>query len=512
MTRAFRPGLVLILVLAAVGIVGATGIDEETSQEQVLQFALSGNPDTLDPHGTSGTLTFQAIKSLYDTLVEPDENGNIVPALAEAWTVSPDGLVWEFNLRPGVTFHNGDRLTSADVKATLERIVAPELNSGKAGEFAAIESIETPDTTTVVLNLSQPQAALIASLASGWGAILPKSLIDAGHDFGRQPVGTGPFEFVEWIQDNRIVMTKNAGYWMSGVPMIDGVVMNIIGDAAVMVQGLVSGDFDAVHSVTSQDLAMLEADPNVTLQQGLTALVEVLAMNTARAPMSDVAFRQAVAMAIDKETVMEIAYGGGPIVGSFMDYGNGYYVDFTELLPYDSAQARDALEASSYDGERLVMRVPENFDAHVTAGQMYQEMLEDIGVNVELQLVDWSTWIGEVYRGDRDYDFTVIGHTGKLDPSGRLGSSAEKAYGSGTSYVQWVNPTAADAIGQAAVESSEVERRRLYTIALEEMAREVPQVYVGSNYRYLATRSNVTGLRQDTSLDTFDFRFVEIEG
>jgi peptide/nickel transport system substrate-binding protein len=297
---------------------------------------------------------------------------------------------------------------------------------------------------------------------------------------------------------------------MPGVPGIDRLVMNIVGDTAVMVQGLISGDFDAVHSVTSQDIPMLQANPDVRLQRGLTALVEVLAMNTAREPLSDVAFRQAVAMAIDKESVMEIAYGGGPIVGSFMDYGNSYYVDFTAMWPYDPEAARDRLATSSYAGQRLVMKVPENFDAHVTAAQMYQEMLKKIGVNVDLQLVDWSTWLGEVYRGDRDYDFTVIGHTGKLDPSGRLGVRADTAMGSGTSYVQWVNATAATAIAEAAVVSDTAKRRRLYAIALEEMAREVPHVYVGSNYRYLATRSNVTGLRQDTSLDTFDFRFVQI--
>lgn len=511
MKSSFRFGAVIFVILVVTGAVWATGVREEASDgEQILRFALSGNPDTLDPHATSGTLTFQVIRSVYDTLVEPDADGRIVPALAEEWTVSPDGRVWEFTLRRGVRFHNGDPLTSADVKATFERLVSPEMNSGKAGEFAAVESIDTPDSRTVVFTLDRPQAAFIASLASGWGAILPKSLIEAGHDFGREPVGTGPFVVVEWIQDNRIVMERNPEYWMAGAPSIDGVVINIIGDSAVMVQGLMSGDFDAIESVGSQDIPMLEADPGVTLQRGLTALVEVLAMNTQRGVLADTGFRQAVAMAIDKEAVMEIAYGGGPIVGTFMDVGNPYYVDFTAMWPYDPQRARAAVASSPYNGETLVMRVPENYDAHVTAAQMYQEMLEEVGINVELQLVDWSTWLGEVYRGDRDYDFTVIGHTGKLDPSGRLGNTAESAYGSGASYVQWVNPTAANAIGQAAVVSDLVERRRLYTTALEEMAREVPHVYVGSNYRYLATRSNVRGVRQDTLLDTFDFRYVEI--
>jgi len=511
MTGFHRFGLVLMMVLAVSSHIGATGADEPEGREQILRFALSGNPDTLDPHATSGTLTFQTTRSFYDTLVEPDRDGILVPALAESWAVSGDNLVWEFTLRSGVTFHNGDPLTSADVKATLERLVSPEMNSGKAGEFASIESISVPDDLTVVLILSEPTAALLSSLGSGWGAILPKSLVDSGHDFGREPVGTGPFVFVEWIQDTRIVMEKNPDYWMGGFPRIDGVVINVIPENAVMVQGLISGDLDAVEAVLATDLPQLDADPNISVVRGLSTLVEVLAMNTSREPFSNLAVRQAVAQAIDKQAVMDIAYGGGEVVATFMDYGNPYYVDFSELLPYDPAAARVALQQAGYDASKpLIMRVPENYDAHVKAGEMYQEMLESVGMNVELQLVDWSTWLGEVYRGDRDYDLTIIGHTGKLDPSGRLRSTAETAYGSGVSYVQWINPTAAEAIGAAARVVDPDERKRLYTIALGEMAREVPQVYVGSNYRYLATRSNVSGLHQDTQLDTFDFRYVEI--
>ena len=110
-----------------------------------LNFALSGSPDTLDPHKTSGTLTFQTLKSVYDTLAEPDQTGKIVPALAEKWDISADGMTWTFTLRKGVVFHNGDKLTSQDVKATFERIKNKEIASPNANEFAPITSIETPD-------------------------------------------------------------------------------------------------------------------------------------------------------------------------------------------------------------------------------------------------------------------------------------------------------------------------------------------------------------------------------
>ena len=146
----------LAMVLALLTLSGFAGAKE-------LNFALSGNPDTLDPHKTSGTLTFQTLKSVYDTLAEPDQTGKIVPALAEKWEISPDGMTWTFNLRKGVVFHNGDKLTSQDVKATFERIQAKETASPNANEYAPITAIETPDYQTIVLKLSAPSAPLLGT-------------------------------------------------------------------------------------------------------------------------------------------------------------------------------------------------------------------------------------------------------------------------------------------------------------------------------------------------------------
>ena len=128
-----------------------------SAEAKALNFALAGNPDTLDPHKTSGTLTFQTIKSLYDTLAEPDMHGKIIPALAEKWQVSDDALEWTFFLRKDVVFHNGDKLMSKDVKATLERLMDKAIASPKAKEFRSISAIETPDDFTVTLKLKRSE-------------------------------------------------------------------------------------------------------------------------------------------------------------------------------------------------------------------------------------------------------------------------------------------------------------------------------------------------------------------
>jgi peptide/nickel transport system substrate-binding protein len=468
-----------------------------------LNFALSGNPDTLDPHKTSGTLTFQTLKSIYDTLAEADATGKIVPALAESWTVSGDWLTWTFKLRQGVVFHNGDKLISKDVKATFDRIRDKATASPKAAEYAAIASIETPDDATVVFKLSQPSAPFLAAIASGWGAIMPKSLIDQNWDFATKPVGTGPFVLKEFTRDSRIVLEKNAKYWMAGLPKLDRVIFNIIPDRAVQVQGLVSGQIDAVEFVDPVDFPVLQASKDVVIDKSLSALIMVMAMNNTNPELAKLKVRQAVNYAINKQQVLDVAYGGGKVIGTFMDAGNDYYKDFTALYPYNPARAKTLLaEARIPAGTTFTMVLPSNYDMHVKAGQMYQEMLSKVGLKVDIKLVDWSTWLSDVYSGGK-YDFTVISHTGKLDPDGTLGG-----YGGGK-YVKWMNANCLDLINRAKITADYEGRKRLYSQALEIMAKEVPFMYLGTSFRFKAYRSNVSEYRMTPMLDTFDFRWTD---
>jgi peptide/nickel transport system substrate-binding protein len=493
-----------LVMLLACGLLLAAGL--AGAAPKPLVWALSGNPDTLDPQKTAGTLTFQTVRSIFDTLVEPDADGQIVGALAERWQTSEDNLSWTFYLRRGVKFHNGDPLTSADVAATFERIRNKEFASPKASEYAAITAIETPDDYTVVFKLAKPFSPLLAALASGWGAILPKSLIDAKHDFASKPVGTGPFVFKEWVRDNRIVLAKNPDYWMKGLPKFDSLIFQIIPERAVQVQGLASGQIDGSDIIDQEDVPMLEGSGRVNIDRPLTAQIFVMAMNCSKPPLNDLRVRQAVNYAIDKQAVLDVAYGGGKTIGTFMNYGNAYYKDFTALYPYDPARARSLLAQAGVGKDTVLeMFLPSNYPPHVKAGEMYQEMLTKVGLNVQIKLVDWPTWLKDVYTAAK-YDFTVIAHTGKLDPDGTLGG-----YGTEKRYVRWVNPTVADLISRGASAIGFKNRKALYDQALMIMAREVPFVFTGTSYRRIVTNKRVKGFRMDPILDTYDFRYTELE-
>lgn len=503
--------LVLMLVPAFVfsgGKQEASGDDAAlpaVSEPTTLNFALPGNPDSLDPHMTSGTLTFQVCKSFYDTLAEPDkDSGKIVPALAESWSVSDDNLIWTFKLRSGVTFHNGDILTSADVKASYDRLRSEETGSVHFDGIKVVDSIEAPDDSTVVFSLSAPYAPFLGYIASGWGAILPKNLIDSDHDFDSEPVGTGPFKFVEWVRDNKVVLAKNENYWMAGLPKVDNVEMYIIPETSVQVQSLMAGQVDVVFIVDTDSVPMLESNPDVRIEENLTALILVMAMNCERPFLSDIRVRQAINYAIDKQKILDIAYGGGEPINSFMDRSNAFYND-VEFYTYNPEKAKALLEEAGVDpNHEFELFLPQNYALHVTAGEMYQEMLSDVGLNVKIQLVDWSTWISDVYRG-HNYDFTAIGHTGKLDPDGTL-----RGYGEGK-YVSWYDERSAQLLKDAAVTIGYEERKVLYDEVLEKMAKEVPFVYLGSSFRQTGIRNNVEGFVITPKLDTFDFRWTVIK-
>ena len=472
---------------------------------RTVTIATSAQPETLDPHVTSATSSFQTMKAIYDTLVEPDQNAVIVPGLAHAWTVSPDGLQLSFALREGVLFHDGSELDSADVAASIRRLQAE--GSPKANEFAMIVDIQTPDALTVDLTLDRPAPALLDSFASGWGAIVPAELIEAGHDFGNRPIGTGPYVFREWVRDSFVRLAANPDYYL-GAPEVDEVVIRYVADTSVQFQGLQTGEFDVAVDIAAVDWPAVEGDARFVLEQGPSGLALVSALNTRRPYLEDPRVRQALNYAVDAETVLEVAYGGGFPIGTFMEAGSPWLPETIEPYPYDPERARELLrEAGVPQGWTLDMALPQPYDTHITAGQIIQDMLGDVGVTVDIRIVEWGVWLGEVYTNARDFDMTVIGHTGKLDASGRLGGYGRPE----RTYHGYDNPELAEMVELAAVISDPGERAAIYAEVLTTLHEEPPFIYIGTPFTTFARRAEVDGFWITPLLDTFDMRALRID-
>jgi len=435
---------------------------------------------------------------VYDTLIEPDESGNLVPALAESWNFSPQTLSLTFQLRQGVTFHNGDPMTANDVKATFDRLLAEDSASPHKPKFASVKAVNVIDPYTVEFALHKMYFPLIATLASGWSAILPKSAIDAGHDFSTHPIGTGPFQFQEWVRDDHITYTKFAAYWQDGKPYLDELEMKVVVEQTTQLMGLTVGEFDIIHFVEPHTIPKIESNPETKMFTHSTALALVVTMNHARAPLNNLKVRQAINHAIDRQALLDIAYTGGKKIEAFIDAESPYYLDLPEMYPYDPPKAQTLLKEAGFPGGfDITLILPQNYDPHVKAGNMVQNMLQQVGIRAKIELVDWGTWISQVYRG-KDYDLTIIGHTGHLDPDGRLGSEME--------YTNYHNPKMFELIEQAATAHIPKQRKALYDQIQRMMAEDAMMVFIGTPLGLRGMRSNVYGFRMTYALDTPDFR------
>jgi peptide/nickel transport system substrate-binding protein len=507
---AFRAPLRFLgLLILLGGLATATGTPATAQTPPALTprdrftFALSGGPDTLDPQLTSATLSFQVNKSVYDTLVEPDDAGKLTPSLAESWSVSSDGLTWTFKLRAGVKFHHGKTLDAGDVKATIERILDPVTRSPKRGDFTAVRSVDAVDPLTVRVVLGERAAPFLATLGQGWGAILPADLIARRQDFGVRPVGTGPFTVAEWQRDSFIRLQRFDGYWIQGDPKMREVLIRFVPESAVKIAGLLSGEFDAIDAVAFLDLPRVRANSNVRVIRQVTSLVNVVGVNNSRGPLRDARVRRALWHAIDRRQVLRTAYGEESVpTAVFMDVTSPYYVDVGDPYPYDPERAKRLLsEAGAGSGLTLDLALPQPYPAHIEAGQLVQAMLAKAGVTARPRVVEWGFWLSRVFRGG-EYDLTIIGHTGKLDPDGRLA-------GFGTAdqnYVRYQNDKVEDLILAGRITTNADLRKRIYAEALKIMTNESMLVPLGTPVLYMATRAGVRGFRQLYAIDSFDFR------
>lgn len=485
--------------LAAALLLGAA------ASAQTLTLAMSAQPDTLDPQVTAATAAFQIDKSIYDGLVEVDQSGRIVPALAKSYEVADDGLSYTFHLNEA-TFHDGTPFDSADVIATLERIRAEATASPKASEFANITAVTAVDEHTVTVSLAKPTPALLASLASGWGAMLPSEKLAEGHDFGNEPVGTGPFSLKSWVRDNAITLVRNDSYYQ-GAPALEQVVIRFVSDSAVQYQGLVTGEFDIIDTVPQAQQADVESNPALDLVRVPSGLVLVAGINARRPYLDDARVRRALNMAVDTEVVLDVAYGGGTQVGTFMEAGSPWYPESVKPYPYDPEKAKALLkDAGVPAGWTIQLVLPQPYPQHIQAGQIVQDFLGEVGVNAEISIVEWGVWLSEVYGGPHNFDMTVVGHTGKLDPSGRLTGLGTEKY-----YTGVIDPELADWIATANVTADPDLRHSLYSQALIRIHDDAPFIFFGTPDGVYAKKASVAGFWITPLLDSFDFRTAHFE-
>ncbi len=408
----------LVTVVVLFGVLGMASLGTLTQEHGgTLIAGIHSDPIGFDPHTTSAYSSFEVLENVYDTLVELSYNLLPQPALATSWVVSENGLTWTFLIRSGVKFHNGRSLTAEDVKYSLERIMDPETGSGNAWRLAAVESIETFGDQVVAIHLKHPYPALVAKIAYGKPiAIVAKENVEDG-TINTHPIGTGPFEFVEHIPGNRIVLKRNPNYWREGKPYLEQLIYRPIPDEIVRVTSLLTGDIDWLDTVPPQRISELKGNENLVVGEVDGMSYWYIGVNCMREPMSDKRVRQAIAYAIDRAEITAAAkWEAATPSDNPLPEGSYWNAGYHPYLGHESLEKAGELlaEAGYADGFKADVMVSTQFPETVRAAQVLQAQLQALGIELEIRVLEWGTWLEEEAAGN--FDFYICGWISNLSP------------------------------------------------------------------------------------------------
>lgn len=369
-----------------------------------VSVGLNADVETMDPHGSTSIQCFTVWHHIFDGLTAQTAESELVPALAESWeVVSP--VHWRFKLRPGVTFHDGQPLTSADVKFSLERLVDPQVRSPQAFLWGTLDRVDTPDELTADVMFKEPNAALLRNLSIT--AIIPASAAGNGGFFDL-PVGTGPFKLDNWNRGAGLAVSAYADYW-GEKPAAGGVDFRILPAASTRRAAIQAGEVDITTSLPPEQIAMLQGQGDIQVLTRALNQSQVIQFNCAKAPFSDPRVRQALNYGTDKEGLLraiELGYGE-PMTAPMPPAIPGYAADL-DPYPYDPDRAKALLaEAGVTNLEMEISGFRGFFATGPTQQQAIAEQWSQFGIEATVDNLEFGSMIEKRTAGNYDCIYTV---------------------------------------------------------------------------------------------------------
>ncbi len=427
----------ILLVMLFLGIAGCAPAPPPGS-DSILIYGRGQDAVTLDPADAEDGESVKILTNVFDTLVHYDENGtDIVPALAEKWDVSGDGKSWKFSLRDGVRFHDGTPFDADSVAFTFDRLINPKSSHrhGAANpyraDYAVIERVEVIHSREVVFHLHQPSGVFLRKLAMFPASIVsPKALTESKESFRTQPIGTGPFRFVEWLPKERLTLGAFTEHWR-GSPKVSEVIFKPIFEPAARRRQLLSGEIHMADELSIPVRKQIKEDEGLVLETAPGMNTAYLAMNNDRQLLKDVRVRQAIAHAIDKEAIGRSAYEGeGTIATTLVPKAMWGHHPKIESYPYDPKKSRSLLkEAGVLPGTKIIFYAMRNSRPYLPSPEqvtaIITQQLKEIGLEPVVQSPDWSSYLDQV--GNGEHDICLMGwQTDNADPDNFLYALLDK--------------------------------------------------------------------------------------
>jgi peptide/nickel transport system substrate-binding protein len=484
--RAGALAIVAVIGLASAGAVSATtepGASEPEVSSETLVIGRTGDIDNLDPQLATAFQTIDAMELMFDSLTDLAPDLTVQPALATDWSYNEDGTELTFNLRQGVTFHDGSELTSEDVVASLERVLDEETGAAGRGFLLSIDGITAPDDYTVVLSLSTADATLPAALGLVGTSILSADDIAAG-TVGNQPNGTGAFSFGEWTQGQQLDLPANENYWGDG-PYVAGISIRVVPDEQSTLAALQAGEVDL--GVITDPAVVEQVSEPLVLERTETLGYFPFFLNSSRGPLQERAVRQAISCAIDRQELIDTALlGEGAPTGPFVEgiFATDPY-DGLPCTPPDREMAAQLLADGGYpDGFSIeTIIITGESETNINLAQNLQAQLAEIGVDLELVQLETNVYVDRWLAAD--FDSALSENNSNADP--HLTYSRYFITGANFANVAGLqSPELDELFAQGLAETDPEARVPIYQEISRILLEESPWVWLYRGYRYQA--------------------------
>lgn len=434
-----------------------------------LHVGLNADLTTMDPAMSSAQVDRQVYQSIYNSLLRLDKDLSIKPELADKYEFTdPTTLV--LTLHEGIKFQDGTDFNAQAVKVNFDRMLDKATNSPRASEIATVKEVVAADDHTVKLMLKQPDAALLSQLTDRAGMMVsPAAIQKYGKDLARNPVGTGPFQFVEWVKDDHLTVKKSSGYWEKGadgqpLPYLDQIIYKPVTDATVRLTGLKTGTLDIIDQVAPKDAPGLRTQNALKFDELPGLGYQGLELNNRKAPFDKAAVRQAVDYAIDREAIAKnvlldtVTPGAGPIPP-----GSWAYDASVAQFTHDPAKAKQLLQQAG-------LTLPVSFSCYVVntpeqirLAQAYKQQLAEGGLDMQIELLEFGTALSKY--NNFEHTCFQIGWSGRADPDGNTYSFLHT--GGGQNKDQYANSQVDQLLEQARSTYDQARRKTLYSQALK---------------------------------------------
>lgn len=410
-----------LAILAAVLLTGCGNapVGERTDRDTLI-VATKADPATLDPHAASGSSSVNALNPVYETLVQYDDNGEIVPCLATEWE-RLDDLHWKFKLRDDVYFHNGEKMTANDVLFSLKRATGPDgVKVAYIMQAIDFEGCEVVDDYTIIIATHEPFAPLLGYMPYiGAVVVSEKAFTEDPEGAAMNPVGTGPFKFVSWTKNDRCIYVRNDDYW-GELPKYKNLIIRTIVESNSRVIELESGSVDIAMDIPAHDVAALESNPDTNILKRNSTLVEYLNMNVSKEPLNDVRVRQAIDYAIDEQAIIDAVYRGNAAYTPTLVVPDMKYFDDSDTdCRYDPEKSKELLKEAGVENLELELIMSEDKN-RMNIAIIIQDMLAQVGVTVTIQSYESGTFGEMADAGETEIFLMGYGAVGFPEPDNNI--------------------------------------------------------------------------------------------